>query len=140
MGLDNGIHLKTKNKIDLNDWEITPDYVKIEFDEFSTKEYNDGYYYDICYWRKCWNIRHIILNIVGKENDGGIYEIDKPSQIQNIINEIIILLENMEEWEQSIWTAKEMIPHLAQDIVNLSWLKKYKVEHPEAKIIFYDSY
>lgn len=139
MGLDNGIQLITKQKIDLDDWEIVPDYVKIEFDDFFTKEYNDGYYYDICYWRKCWNIRHVILDIIEEDGDGR-YEIDKPSQIQTIMNNLIMFLEDMETWDNSIWSAEEIIPHLAQDIVNLSWLKKYKQENPTAKISFYDSY
>ena len=49
MGLDNGIQLITKQKIDLDDWDIIPEYVHIEFDEFDTNEYKDGYYYNICY-------------------------------------------------------------------------------------------
>ena len=45
MGLDNGIQLITKQNIDLDDWDIIPEYVHIEFDEFDTNEYKDGYYY-----------------------------------------------------------------------------------------------
>ena len=47
MGLENGIQLIMKQKIDLDDWNIIPEYVHIEFDEFNTNEYKDGYYYDI---------------------------------------------------------------------------------------------
>ena len=39
MGLDNGIRLITKQKLDLDDWQIKPEYCKIEFDEFDTNEY-----------------------------------------------------------------------------------------------------
>ena len=47
MGLDNGILLKTHNKINFDDWEIIPDYITVEFDEFYTNEYKDGYYYEV---------------------------------------------------------------------------------------------
>ena len=49
MGLDNGIRLITKQKLDLDDWQIKPEYCKIEFDEFDTNEYKNGYYYNVCY-------------------------------------------------------------------------------------------
>ena len=61
MGLENGIQLIMKQKIDLDDWNIIPEYVHIEFDEFNTNEYKDGYYYDtwdsgqeepVYYWTK----------------------------------------------------------------------------------------
>ena len=44
-------------------------------------EYKDGYYYDICYWRKCSCIRDSILNNIFNEYNsaGGIFE--------NIIND-----------------------------------------------------
>ena len=37
MGLDNGILLKTHNKINLDDWEIVPEYTTIEFDVVKDK-------------------------------------------------------------------------------------------------------
>ena len=72
--------------------------------------------------------------------DLGKSDIDKPSQIDEIIDEIIYFLKNPEEWDRSIWELDEMIPHLGQDIVNLSWLKKYMADNPTARAEFYDSY
>ena len=40
----------------------------------------------------------------------------------------------------SIWTFEEMFPRLAQDIVDLGWLKSYLMTHPQAVAYFYDSY
>ena len=59
MGLDNGIVLATHHKINMDD---IPEYIVIEEDDWRNNDddYNDGYYYDVCYWRKCWNIRNFI--------------------------------------------------------------------------------
>ena len=139
MGLDNGVHLIVKEKLDLDDWMIFPEWAKIEFDEYSTEHYKDGYYYDICYWRKCWDLRERLMSAIdGKDQSKS--PIDKPSQIDGMIDEIIYYLKNPEEWDRSIWELDEIVPILAQDIINLGWLKKYMEEHPKARAEFYDSY
>lgn len=141
MGLDNGILLKTHNKINLDDWEIVPEYTTIEFDEFLTKEYKDGYYYEICYWRKYWGLRNDIMHDLNfKDENGGHYEIEKANDLKIIIKDIEYYLENPNEWSCPVWTIDEASPNLAQTIINLSWLYKYKEQNPSARIIFYDSY
>ena len=142
MGLDNGIQLITKQKIDLDDWDIMPEYVHIEFDEFNTNEYKDGYYYDICYWRKCSCIRNAILNNIFNEynSEGGIFEIDKSSQIEQIQDILIYHLLNPEAWRSAIWTLDEACRNIAQCIINLTWLKNFMAEHVGIRIIFYDSF
>ena len=140
MGLDNGIHLITKYQLDLNDWEVKPDYTTISFDEFSTKEYKDGYYYDVCYWRKCWDLRYKIIDILGCSNEGGVYEIDKPSQLEEIQNAIFECLKNPEDWRQYCWSIDEMAGHFGQSIIDLSWLIDYLEKDKTAKVKFYDSY
>ena len=140
MGLDNGITLKTKYPIDVEDWEIKPDYVVFPFDAQKRK---DGWYeYDICYWRKCWDVRGAIIDILDVPQEGGIYEIDKPSQVKKIREALIDFLRHPERWEQSIWSMDEYMECLAQQIVNLGWLHKYMKEHKgePMKVEFYDSY
>lgn len=142
MGLDNGIQLITKQKLDLDDWEIIPEYVHIEFDEFDTNHYKDGYYYNICYWRKCQCIRNAILNHVFNEKNsaGGIFVIDKVNQIEQIQDILIYHLLNPEQWRSAIWTLDEACHNIAQCIINLAWLKEFIQMHTFNKVIFYDSY
>lgn len=132
MGLDNGIILKVKNKIKEED---IPDYVKIEYDEINQS-------YDICYWRKCWGLRNHIYDAIEGKDDVFDYELFSYN-LDDIIDILVMYLQDGELWDEygeSIWTFKEIIPYLAQNIVNLSWLKKYIKTHVMDKIIFYDSY
>ena len=142
MGLDNGIQLITKQKLDLDDWDIIPEYVHIEFDEFDTNHYKDGYYYNICYWRKCQCIRNAILNHVFNEKNsaGGIFVIDKVNQIEQIQDILIYHLLNPEQWRSAIWTLDEACHNIAQCIINLAWLKEFIQMHTFNKVIFYDSF
>ncbi len=135
MGLDNGIYLKQKG--DFNKEEV-PSYVKLEYYASEPDTVH------VCYWRKCWNIRYAILDkIAGDiqcENELSITNIDQ------IINVIVKYLDGTYDWDDdddgggSIWTFEEMIPHLAQDIINLGWLKSYLITHPQAVAYFYDSF
>ena len=142
MGLDNGIQLITKQKLDLDDWDIIPEYVHIEFDEFDTNKYKDGYYYNICYWRKCSCIRNLILNNIFNEYNsaGGIFVIDKINQIEQIQDILIYHLLNPKQWRSAIWTLDEACHNIAQCIINLAWLKEFIQMHTFNKVIFYDSF
>lgn len=142
MGLDNGIQLITKQKLDLDDWDIIPEYVHIEFDEFDTNKYKDGYYYNICYWRKCSCIRNSILNNIFNEYNsaGGQFIIDKTNQIEQIQDILIYHLLNPEQWRSAIWTLDEACHNIAQCIINLAWLKEFIQMHTFNKVIFYDSF
>ena len=57
-----------------------------------------------------------------------------------IIKDIEYYFENPDEWQCPVWTIDEAIGNLAQTILNLTWLCKYKEQNPSARIIFYDSY
>ena len=143
MGLDNGIILKVKNKLDLEDWEVKPDYVHISFDEWGTGwEEGKWYVYDICYWRKCWGLRGDILDILGGNDEGGYYEIDTPAQLEQIQDTIIDYLKHPDMWECAIWSLEDMAESLAFDIIRLSWLINYMWKHKGEpfEIEFYDSY
>ena len=142
MGLDNGIRLIMRQKIDPKEDILFNDFEKIDFDEFATNEYKDGYYYDVCYWRKCWNIREMIFDILDADRNSlsEKYEIDKPSQIQEISDRLYKMLQNGEDWENSIWDFEDMITPLAYDIVNLAALKRIMTKYTNVKVEFYDSY
>ena len=139
MGLDNGIQLITRQKLDLNNYEIKPEYSKIQFDEFCTNEYHDGYYYDICYWRRHYNLRKDILNILKADQEGGKYDIITEQQLRDIQDAIIFYLKYPKEWDD-YFALEDCICGLAQDVVDISWLIEYLKIDKSAKVRFYDSF
>ena len=136
MGLDNGIVLKTKNSI-----IEKPSWVKFIG---NPAEHDDGSLeYDICYWRKCWNIREAIFNIL-EDDDRREWEFKLSlNQVVAIRDRLCKFLTEGEDWEElgdSIWSFEEMIPVLTEDILNLSWLIGYMKNDVHAIVYFYDSY
>ena len=84
----------------------------------------------------------MVLNILEKEEEKYIYEIDTTSQIIDIMRGIIEFM-NEETWEEegnSIWTYQEIREHLAYDLVNLSLMIGYMKNNPDVYLEFYDSY
>ena len=141
MGLDNGITLITRQKLTEHD---IPPYIHIDIDDWEDEHDNRGYHYEICYWRKCWNIRSIVFDINDNAIDNGIFELDMKHvyQLEQKITEYIV---DIQKWQddyeggRTIWDADDMLPHLAQDVVNLQWLENYMKKH-RAIVEFYDSY
>lgn len=136
IGLDNGIVLKTKNTI-----IEKPSWVKFIG---NPAEHDDGSLeYDICYWRKCWNIREAIFNIL-EDDDRREWEFELSlNQVVAIRDRLCRFLTEGEDWEElgdSIWSFEEMIPVLTEDILNLSWLIGYMKKDVHAIVYFYDSY
>lgn len=130
MGLDNGIILRHKGEV------YAPSYVKIE----KFEEENGDINWEVCYWRKCQGVRNEILGVIGHMvDDGGEYDLT-PSMLEKIRNVMYEQLCYPESWYSQIWSFDEMIPHLAQEIVNISWLLDFMKENPHATAYFYDSY
>lgn len=142
MGLDNGIVLYTLDEVKV------PSELEIRFRTWNDERYSQfEYSYDICYWRKCWNVRRQIMNRCGIKNENdpdGIYllDIDQVKQIWTAIN----YLNKKKIWDvkedDSIWTYKEMRDHLDYDLLALEWLIHFMRNHdPKTyRVIFYDSY
>lgn len=135
MGLDNGITLYTKHEIDFNK---EPSYLVKFVNMFRAGVYE----YDICYWRKCWDVRERIINILNAGQEGGAYEIDTPEQVIAIREALIDFLRQPEEWRDSIWEIGEILDTLGQQIINLTWLADYMTKHRNEYLVveFYDSY
>lgn len=135
MGLDNGILIKCKSK----------EEAQSIIDEAST-HLNSLNLYDknveVCYWRKCWNIRREIISVLHMNKDEVYHTIDL-EDIKPIIKRLSKFLDK-ETWDNdddgSIWEFEEYRESILWDILNLSWLYYYKMEHPEIEIEFYDSY
>jgi hypothetical protein len=133
MGLDNGIEIRRKENL--------PKCV-LRFDEEWRKKNN--YDLEVAYWRKCWNVRHIIFDVLrrGDDNDS-IIEITSDEVL-----EIIRRLENdlryhdfLEgEWGSCIWDWNDFRRIQKRNLKNLKKLAGMMKRHPEIEVIFYDSY
>lgn len=126
MGLDNGINVKATSR-----WEAIQ-----ELDALFPKKYNGNW--EVCYWRKCWNVRSDIFSVLACPrviNDG-----EYPIQLEHI-DQIIDVLKsyNEDNWDLSIWEFEEMKPHLKEQAKKLKKLKKLMEKYP-LSVYFYDSY
>lgn len=112
MGLDNGIIIKNK----------------------------DGSEEEICYWRKCWNVRAEIFDIIGHECE--VYEY--PLSLDNVVDVYYRLKtfnrRNWTENEHSIWSWNEAKRGIKEDIHQLKKLIKRMKKEPDIEVYFYDSY
>ena len=142
MGLDNGITLRVKG-------EINPDAEILTIPGIEKDRWNDnsepGFtYYDICYWRKCWNIRDILFDAKGKENCGEYnFTVDELKEVRDGIYHAICKGPKVwNEENRSIWDFEEAMNFLPWDIVRISALIDY-LQHEGAgrsEAFFYDSY
>lgn len=133
MGLDNGIEIKRKDNL--------PNCV-LCFDEEWTKKY--GYDLEVAYWRKCWNVRAIIFDVLQRgDSNGSIIEITH-EELQEIIRRLEEELHYFnfinEEWGGCIWTWNEFRSIQKQNIKNLKKLEKMMRRYPDIVPFFYDSY
>lgn len=134
MGLDNGIILKLEeNKVPedfpgkLDKWELSEVELKKEL--------------QVAYWRKCWDIRDIILGVLHAGQEGGEYSIE--AEDLPAIRRGIVKLLNPKEYEtsgDSIWEYEERIDGELEKLLNMMWLERYLKKHPESQAYFYDSY
>lgn len=135
MGLDNGLCVK-RNEYASNIKELK------RFEDDWDKEHK--YDFEICYWRKCYNVRHMIMDIIKNAQDCGISNHLTIEDIENIIKGLESF--NSDNWQEkggSIWNwDDEEYPYsekIKRDIKSLNYLvdlmKKYDLE-----VYFYDSY
>ena len=135
MGLDNSIQIKrntsTNSIPELKQFELAYDN-KHQFD------------FEICYWRKCYNIRNMIMDVVesGRDNDNS--DILTTTDIEKIIHGLQSF--NSANWQEnggSIWDwDDEEYPYsekIQRDIENLKNLQTL-MEKYDLEVYFYDSY
>ena len=135
MGLDNSIQIKrntsTNSIPELKQFELSYDN-KHQFD------------FEICYWRKCYNIRNMIMDVVesGRDNDNS--DILTTTDIEKIIHGLQSF--NSANWQAnggSIWEwDDEEYPYsekIQRDIENLKNLQTL-MEKYDLEVYFYDSY
>ena len=132
MGLDNGIMARSK---------VTIPALRKYVDEIYGLDEQGNVVYELCYWRKCWNIRSLILSDVLKWRGSNQYEFPLT---EDHIKEIIKVLSglNKKNWNDagaSIWEFNEQRDHIKRHIKALRTLLKVMRKH-EIEVWFYDSY
>lgn len=136
MGLDNGIVLKLSNK------KVPEDFPRQEawWIEPQGEVEKKGELH-VAYWRKCWDIRGIILGVLHAGQEGGDYPVEA-EDLPAIRRGIIKLLnpKTYEDEADSIWEYEERVESELQILLNLMWLENYLKKHPEDSAYFYDSY
>lgn len=134
MGLDNGIEIKRKDNL--------PNCVLYFDSDEWRKQHGCGL--EVAYWRKCWNVRHIIFDVLGRGDDNdSIIDITREELV-----EIIRRLENdlhyfdfLEgEWGSCIWRWNDFRRIQKWNLKYLKKLAHMMKRHPEIEVIFYDSY
>ena len=135
MGLDNSIQIKrntsTNSIPELKQFELSYDN-KHQFD------------FEICYWRKCYNIRNMIMDVVESARDNDNSDILTTTDIEKIIHGLQSF--NSANWQEnggSIWDwDDEEYPYsekIQRDIENLKKLQTL-MEKYDLEVYFYDSY
>ena len=143
MGLDNGIRIYVTHKAEIvaNMPETIAEIV--DANRWDTDEI------EICYWRKCWNIRSAIIHVseqgINYNGEGGGFDLTE-DDLYSIRGELMEFLMNGEDaWNSeplnsSIWSFKEIRHHLADDIVAISWALDLMERGWVKRCEFYDSY
>ena len=98
MGLDNGIIARKANNENIN----------TKFLALNTYTYSDGSH-EIAYWRKCWNVRQLIFNVLGTGYEDEYQILLNREDILEIVRHLKKL--NKKTWDEgeSIWTWQEHI-------------------------------
>ena len=131
MGLDNSIEIKRTPYTD-----SISELRQFNLDWDNKHEYD----FSVCYWRKCWNIRNGILDILGDRfSDQLRFHLNTEN-----IDKIIAFLKslNKHNWNDdggSIWTWEEYKNHIKDDIKKLKMLRKLMKKY-DLKVVFIDSY
>jgi hypothetical protein len=130
MGLDNGICIK-RNEKSMNIY----DKIK-RFEDDYDKDHR--YDFEVAYWRKCWNVRNLILRLLPIGESEWEFPITR-EDVSKIIDTLNSL--NAETWDEdmSIWTWDEQEPHMQRYINNLEYLYEL-IENHDLDVYFYDSY
>lgn len=145
IGLDNGIIIRARESVvfskkvkPFSQWTAT---CKVETDDNDCIKsiYNGQVECEIAYFRKCWNIRGMMLcceNAV----DGGVWKVDH-RDLKNFYRALKTLDEESWDEDESIWSWDEIKQTIKQTINNLKGiLDLMEAGKYDFEILFYDSY
>ena len=141
IGLDNGIVIrlprwqeptKEERRLAIEDSKVYVDYNKVD----------KAWEIEILYWRKAWNIRRIILNLLNAYSKEEYEYVLGLNDITNIIYAFSHFTKrNWDEDNDCLYIKwadfKKMLKH---NVKKLKRLYKYMKKHEEVTVYFYDSY
>jgi hypothetical protein len=133
MGLDNAIEIRRKNNL--------PNCALCFDDEWTRK---NNYDLEVAYWRKCWNVRYVIFDVLrrGDDNDS-VIDITREELVEIIdrLESDINYFDFLEGGSYScIWDWNTLRRIQKRNIKNLKKLARMMKRHPEIEVYFYDSY
>lgn len=96
---------------------------------------------EIAYWRKCWNVRRVVLNII---SDTG----ENTEQYEFSVDYVDVFLVarelakfNKKTWEcDSVWDWEEIKHQHRRNVRRLRRLARLMRRYPFIEVHFYDSY
>lgn len=132
MGLDNGI--KIKRRADL------PAAAFAYFDEEWRAKHNCDL--EVAYWRKCWNVRRIIIDVLDVREGNDSYTAMTVEDVDAVITALCKI--NKKNWlvyGSTIWEWKEFKNIQRRNIRNLRRLRYMMKKKPDVfEVYFYDSW
>ena len=132
MGLDNGIEIKRRADL--------PAAAFAYFDE-EWRAKND-YDLEVAYWRKCWNVRNIIFDVLNIEDFNDSHTIMTIEDVDAVIAALCKI--NKKNWldrGNTIWEWKEFKGIQRDNIRNLRRLRHMMKKKPDVfEVYFYDSW
>lgn len=102
----------------------------------------NNYDLEVAYWRKCWNVRSIIMDILKVKDDNDSYTIMTIDDVDAVITALRKI--NKKNWldrGSTIWEWKEFKGMQRDNIRNLRRLRRMMRKKPEVfEVYFYDSW
>ena len=132
MGLDNGIEIKRRADL--------PAAAFAYFDEAWRAKYS--YDLEVAYWRKCWNVRRIIIDVLDIREDNDSHTTMTIEDVDAVITALYkINKKNWLEYGSTIWEWKEFKDIQRRNIRNLRRLRYMMKKKPDVfEVYFYDSW
>ena len=130
MGLDNGINIRRNT---------APERAsKIFHEEEWEKKYN---HIDVAYWRKCWNVRNIVFELLEIEDFNDSETTMTADDVERVVAELRKLNSaNFCDRGDCIWDWDEFKYSNRRNIKNLKRLARLMRKEPTMEVYFYDSW
>lgn len=140
MGLDNGIMLKRQKPNKFLERIFLED-----FKECLDERDKGLWEIEICYWRKCWNVRRYVFDYIIKVDPNDTEELQFPltaRDVWKIRKQVKYWLTHGDEWVDSFWDFEDFKANLEHQYKYLFRLWLWMKFHPKDKtsVYFYDSY
>lgn len=132
MGLDNGIMIKRRADLPAAAFAYFDDEWRVKYD----------YNLEVAYWRKCWNVRDVILDVLHVPFDNDSQTTMTVEDVDAVIAALCKI--NKKNWldrGSTIWEWKDFKNIQRRNIRNLRRLRYMMKKEPDVfEVYFYDSW